>query len=109
MRVIRLVDIGGFIFKDANSLEAWTSTVGVGDDVLGNFCMDFISLLTLTQDPFMDVSAGMQAYVAVVKTCFKDLNEDHVPRDNYIATKAAEGVVRGGYYWAPTFKLANIF
>lgn len=65
-KVSTAVEIGGFVFKDVDSVQAWVSTVG--EDILGKFCVDMVTLFTLSQEPFVDIASGMQAHL---KQCSK--------------------------------------
>lgn len=72
IKITNAIKIGGYAFKDINSILAWFSTVS--KDVLRNFCINMISLSILTQDTFVDIASGMQAYATVLKAMFKDLH-----------------------------------
>lgn len=114
-KISTAVEIGGFVFKDVHSVQAWLSTVG--EDILGKFCVDMVSLFTLSQEPFVDIASGMQAYAAAFKAMFENLHEGRIvlsydityPEVVIAASKNKEAAVYGGWYWSHLFQSPKNF
>jgi len=75
-RVNKAVERGHMIFKDKRGVDAFVATSG--DQNLYPFCVDFVSIITLSTVPFFTVSEGMINKAASVKANYNSLLEARI-------------------------------
>ena len=104
----KAIEHGNCIFKDQLVVKAFV--IMAGDNDLYRYCVDFLSLLNLSPDPFFTVSEGMASEVAAVKTNFNSLLEARIALlyqitypDNLMRRNKKTGVaVTDGWSWTST-------
>ena len=72
-RANNAIECGNHIFKDQQAVDAFV--VLTGDKDLYRYCIDFVSLLSLSPDLFFTVSEGTPSEAAAVKANFKSVLE----------------------------------
>ena len=114
-RVNKAVERGRMIFKDKRGVDAFVTTSG--DANLFRFCVDFISLLTLSTDPFFTVSEGMASEAAAVKANYNSLLEARItlsyqityPENVMRRSDKKEAALTDGWAWSNTWSTFRNF
>ena len=114
-RVNKAVERGHMIFKDKRGVDAFVTTAG--DKNLYRFCLDFISLLTLSTDPFFTVSEGMASEAAAVKANYNSLLEARItlsyqityPENIMRRSDKKEAALTDGWSWSNTWSTFRNF
>jgi hypothetical protein len=110
------VERAGYVFKGPEDVEAFIMLAGPKAK-LSTKCLDIISLLTLSQDPFVTYEAGIQVHSNAIKANFDTVVESRVkisfeipyPEMIIKTVENATTAARGGAKWAPLFTLAEGF
>ena len=108
-KVNKAVERGHMIFKDKRGVDAFITTSG--DSNLFRFCVDFVSLLTLSTDPFFTVSEGMASEDAAVKANYNSLLETRItlscqityPENVMRRSDKKEAALTDGWAWSNTW------
>jgi hypothetical protein len=66
------VEMGGFVFTDEASVDAWLAPVN--DPRLNRFCVDFTILFLLAEPKFESISQGLEQTAAAKKAHFESLD-----------------------------------
>ncbi|KAL7466323.1 hypothetical protein ACHAXS_006628 [Conticribra weissflogii] len=110
-RLSEAVEIGNTVFKNVQACNAWVVTLQ--DQEIYRFCVDFLSLLMLTQDAFETISEGMHARADAYKAQFNSLMAARIstsyeltfPEHIVKRIDKVENYEHGGFSWAPLFSL----
>jgi hypothetical protein len=114
-RMVTAVEIGGFVFTDEASTEAWVATHC--DPDLLRFSPDFITLFLLADPKFDTVEAGLEQSAAVAKAQFSSLDVATAvlsysiiyPSNVIKKSDKTEAQQDGGVTWAPPFASHAVF
>lgn len=114
-RMVTAVEIGGFVFTDEASTEAWVATHC--DPDLLRFSPDFVTLFLLADPKFDTVEAGLEQSAAVAKAQFSSLDVATAvlsysiiyPSNVIKKSDKTEAQQDGGVTWAPPFASHAVF
>ena len=107
--------MGGYIFKDPQSTQAWFQLLNDLD--AHNFAPDFVSLLSLTADSVNTISEGLNAGANVIKEGYAtQLGAESAmtfqiayPEHILVPTKLESPNELGGFTWARGWSTQEAF